>query len=76
MAGRGKAGNLPAINHLGIIQAIGAHGGFPERRCGNPGHVATGNDRFALDTGFHRRLVNFILPDAIGMNVGLVGEIH
>src|SRR5690606_33499159 len=76
VAGQGEVADLPAVHRLVVGQAVGAQRGAPERRRHDVLYEAAGHHFLADHARGHRRLVDLLLADAGGVDVGLVGEVH
>jgi hypothetical protein len=55
---------------------FGTQGCGPEGRGGDVLHEATGDHRVAIHGGLARHFVDLFLANAVGVHIGLVGEVH
>ncbi|MCY1400410.1 hypothetical protein D9M71_155000 [compost metagenome] len=76
MAGRSKAANLPTIDRHVISQVVATQRHPPEWWRHNVFHMTRRDYLITMDRGDWRYFVDFLLADARGMNIRLMGEVH
>ncbi|MBK7471676.1 MAG: hypothetical protein IPI73_14730 [Betaproteobacteria bacterium] len=76
VAGRGEAADLPAVDGDVVGQMVAPQRRAPERRRHDVVHEAAGDDLVAVRLGADRRFVDFLLADAVGVDVRLVRQVH